>query len=712
MKAEKSNQLIFEKSPYLLQHAYNPVSWYPWGPQAFAKAQKENKPIFLSIGYSTCHWCHVMEHESFSDEETAKILNEFFVAIKVDREERPDIDSIYMSFVTATTGSGGWPLSVFLTPQQKPFYGGTYYPPQPRWGSPSFRDLLWSIHNSWTKQEEKARASGDEIVKAFFEKVNLKVASEIPLQPQILIKAYEQLEQNFDTQNGGFGRSPKFPMGHTLSFLLRYWKNNGEKNALSIVEKTLLSMAQGGINDQIGGGFHRYATDECWQVPHFEKMLYDQALLAKIYLEAFTATGNTVFADTARQILDYVLRDLYDSQGGFFCAEDADSVEQDAADDSHKKEGAFYIWSQGQLASLFESEEMAVINYYFGIEQNGNAILDPLGEFVGKNILHVKNSLEQTALYTKKSLTEVTNIVNQAKKTLFTNRLKRSRPYLDDKILTDWNGLMISSFALAGAVLQEPRYLAAAEKAVKFILENLRRTDGRLLHRYREGQAGILATLEDYAFFVAALLDLYESSFDPQYFKEALRLNQEMISLFWDANNGGFFLTPHDGEELVFRPKEVYDGAVPSGNSMAAHNLLRLYHFTFDAEYLHKAEAVFKTFYAELSLHPSGYTQMMMALQFYFGPVKEIVVAGEIKKQQGLELLDMIQRTWFAQKVLIVKTEMTKTLVEHFMPFTKLQQSPADATCVYICENQVCRTPIKDIKDLHKILNQVRYNPK
>ncbi|MCB9771113.1 MAG: thioredoxin domain-containing protein [Candidatus Omnitrophica bacterium] len=686
MNSQHPNRLGLEKSPYLLQHAYNPVEWYPWGPEAFAKAQKENKPIFLSIGYSTCHWCHVMEHESFEDEETAQLLNDHFVAIKVDREERPDIDSIYMSFVTATTGSGGWPLSVFLTPQTKPFYGGTYFPPEARFGSPGFKDLLWSVHSSWLKQEDKVRESGDQMVESLSQRVKAKSPSGQISTKEILTKAFGQLDQNFDVKNGGFGHSPKFPMGHTLSFLLRYWKNNDDKNALGIVEKTLIAMAQGGINDQLGGGFHRYATDAHWQVPHFEKMLYDQALLTKIYLEAYAATGKKIYADTARETLDYVLRDMRDSNGGFYSAEDADSLEPDADIEAEKKEGAFYLWGEDELRNILTADEFVVINVYFGIAKNGNAEFDPHGEFVGKNILHMKHSLDETAAYCKKSIEDVSSLIASAKVKLFEHRAKRPRPHLDDKILVDWNGLMISSLAMAGCILKDERYLQAAEAAAQFILRQLKNDQGRLLHRYRDHEAGILAGLEDYVFLIAGLLDLYENSFNQNYFDEALRLNREMVDLFWDKEHGGLFLTPKDGEQLILRPKEVYDGAVPSGNSLAALNSLRIYHFNFTENDLKNSEAIFKVFHDEVMAHPSAFTQMMMALQFYFGPVKDIVLEGDIKHGAGREMLDLIQAVWLPQKTLTVKeSENTQAVVR-------------------VCENQVCHQPVNNIKALQQIL--------
>ncbi len=704
MNSKKSNRLIFEKSPYLLQHAHNPVDWYPWADEAFAKACQENKPIFLSIGYSTCHWCHVMEAESFEDEQTAQLLNEHFVSIKVDREERPDLDSIYMSFVVALAGNGGWPLTVFLTPEKKPFYGGTYFPSQPRFGSPAFKDLLSSIHQNWFKDPQRVRLSSDEIVKTLIERTKPEGAADEMFDATILTKGYQQLAQNFDPQNGGFGQAPKFPMGHSLSFFLRYGNNHKQTDALAMVEKTLTAMAQGGLCDQLAGGFHRYSTDAHWQVPHFEKMLYDQALLIKIYLEAFVATGKGIYADTARETLEYVLREMRDVQGGFYCAQDADSLEPEYIGKGEKKEGAFYVWSVDELREILSPEEFKIACFHFGIEQSGNALADPLGEFVGKNILHIKHSLEETAVFVHKPLEEVICIIAASKKKLLARRENRPRPSLDDKILTDWNSLMISSFAFAGRILNDQRYLDAAENSAQFILKALKREDGRLLHRYRDGQAGILAGLEDYAFFVSALLDLFENTFDPQYLKEALRLNKEMLGLFWDDLNGGLFLTAKDAEVLFLRPKEVYDGAIPSGNSVAAHNSLRLYHFTFEQNYLQKSEAIFKAFYSQIALAPGAYTQMMMALQFYFGPVKEIVLCADISSLVGQEMLKTVTNAWIKQRVLIVKTPRTQKAIEELLPLTKGQSSTGSEALVYVCENQTCLAVINDINKLRNVL--------
>jgi len=526
----QKNRLAYEKSPYLLQHANNPVDWYPWGEEAFAKAKKEDKPIFLSIGYSTCHWCHVMEHESFENPEIARILNEHFVSIKVDREERPDIDNIYMQAVMMLTGSGGWPMSLFLTFEKMPFVGGTYFPPESKWGQPGFKDILSSINDLWKSDRKKALATGQAITETLEARSTREANSTMPLDEETLHAAYNYFQQNFDPQYGGFGQSPKFPSSHNLSFLLGYWKRTGEAAALAMVEKTLQDMARGGMYDHLGGGFHRYSTDQYWHVPHFEKMLYDQAILAKTYLEAFQVTGNQVYAKTAREIFDYVLRDMCDTEGGFYSAEDADSLpptgqgtNSSRSGQAHeKKEGAFYVWGYDEIKIILNEEEAEILNFFYGVLAHGNVRQDPHDEFGDNNILYIAKDLKKTAHQFQKETSDIQKILNKAREKLFLVRSKRPRPYLDDKILVDWNGLMISSLAFGSRVLNEPRYAQAAEKSTQFILTQLVRDDGRLLHRYRDGEAAILGTIEDYAFFIHGLIDLYRipghqpSQIDPQ----------------------------------------------------------------------------------------------------------------------------------------------------------------------------------------------------
>ncbi len=719
-----SNRLIREKSPYLLQHAYNPVDWYPWGEEAFVRAFKEDKPMMLSIGYSTCHWCHVMERESFENQEIAAIMNEHFVSVKVDREERPDVDQIYMAAVTAMTGQGGWPLTVFLTPEKKPFYGGTYFPPYARWGSPGFTELLKAIAHSWKTNRTSVVASSVELT-AMLQNHFTKSSEEQELSEIQLGQAFNQLKSHFDVTYGGFGQAPKFPMGHTLSFLLRYWKRMGNPEALSMVHQTLTMMAQGGMCDQLGGGFHRYSTDQYWQVPHFEKMLYDQALLARAYLEGYQATAQPFFAHVARQTLDYVLRDLRGSEGGFYCAEDADSVEsmddgrktrdegRGTRDDSSivhrpssivKKEGAFYVWTQEEIASSLGEQDTAIVSFYFGIETSGNAANDPHGEFTGKNILSLAHTIEETAQHFQKISIEIKAILDRSMEKLFVFRQKRARPHLDDKVLTDWNGLMISAFAFASQVLGEERYAHAAEQAADFILEKLQDANGRLLHRYRDGQSAIGGTLEDYAFFILGLLDLYEATFEADYLQHAKRLTDAMLDLFWDDTHGGFFLTANDAEELIARPKEIYDGALPSGNSVAVLVLSRMYRLTADHRYQDKIQAMFQAFAGALSKSPSAYPFFWMAFDFHLGPVDEIVFAGPRAEPEFSAMKQVVFKTFNPNKVLVAggNPEARFSEISQWIPLLHGKEHPQRLTA-YVCRGQSCQPPVFDSRELENL---------
>ncbi len=695
----KPNRLIGEKSPYLLQHAHNPVNWYPWSSEAFEKAKQEDKPVFISIGYSTCHWCHVMEEESFENPDIAKIMNENFVSIKVDREERPDLDQIYMQAVMAMTGSGGWPMSVFLTPDGHPFYGGTYFPPEDRWGRPGFKSLLLSIATAWKTQRQEMVQSSKELVETFRQRQAADTAAS--LGKETLDAAYQHLRGAFDSRYGGFGSAPKFPHSHTLSFLLRSWKRTHDAQALVMTEKTLQEIAKGGMYDQIGGGFHRYSTDERWFVPHFEKMLYDQAILAKTYLEAHQATHNPEYARVARETLDYVLRDMTDSAGGFYSAEDADSA-PDPVHPGKKREGAFYVWDDGEVLHLLGTETAEIVSAFYGIEKEGNVTQDPQGEFTGKNILYQRLSVQAAADQFKKSPQETEEILEEARQKLFAARGRRLRPHLDDKILTDWNGLMISSFAFASRVLQEPRYLAAARKAADFISTKMRRSDGRLLHRYRDGEAAIAAYLEDYAFFIHSLIDLYEASFDPDYLGQAKQLCAEMIRLFWDEKSGGFYLTGADAETLILRPKEVYDGAIPSGNSIAALDLIRMGRLTMEKEFEKKAESLMNAFANQVSQNPSSYSQLLIALDFAVGPSKEIVISGQARSEETAEVLRLLYQTFFPNKVVAFRpsNDAEAEKIISLVPFLARQKSVDGKTTLYACESYACKIPLTDLQEI------------
>jgi len=715
--AKHQNRLINEKSPYLLQHADNPVDWYPWGEEAFQKAVKEDKPIFLSIGYSTCHWCHVMEHESFENEEIAAKINEYFVPIKVDREERPDIDNIYMSAVTAMTGRGGWPLTAILTHDLKPFFGGTYFPPQPKWGSPGLMDILESVHKAWQDNREQLIQSSSALIESLKAKETSSnrgsVTAEQVFNKKILEKCFNQFSQRYDAQYGGFGGAPKFPSSHNLSFLLRYWLRTKDDRVLGMVEDTLTKMAKGGIYDHLGGGFHRYATDRYWQIPHFEKMLYDQAILSRTYLEAYQITKKDSYAQTAREIFNYVLRDMQYPDGGFYSAEDADSLDPDeyaqmTVDQTQpleKKEGAFFLWRHEEIQKLL-GKDAAIFNHYFGVQPGGNAHSDPQEEFTGKNIIFIDQDLKETADKFQLSPEQVSEILERSKQKLLSIRRLRPRPYLDDKILVDWNGLMISSLAFGGKVLDAPQYLKAASQAADFIIEHLIREDGRLLHRYREGESAIPGMIEDYAFFTNGLLDLYEASLDFKYLKLAHQLAGDMVELFWDEAQGGFFFTASDTKELLFRQKELYDGAIPSGNSIAALVLVRLSQLTLQNQWSEKLEQLFMHFAEEITQRPSVYGQMMIALDYAIGPSQEIVIAAQERDGMVEQIHDKIYDYFIPNKVILLRTtdKVEEKEIVALAPFVENQLPLGGDTTVYLCENHVCKLPVKEVDKFEELL--------
>jgi uncharacterized protein YyaL (SSP411 family) len=690
------NRLSGEKSPYLLQHANNPVDWFPWGEEAFARAKNENKPIFLSIGYSTCHWCHVMEEESFENAQLAQLINQYFIPIKVDREERPDIDGVYMSAVMAMTGQGGWPLTVILTPDQKPFFGGTYFPPLAKRGNQGLGDALTSVHQMWENNRERIMESSVSITEILQEQQNQPIGSET-FNDHVLHRAYEEYARNYDPRYAGFGIAPKFPASHNLSFLLRYHQRTGQRQALEMVEQTLTAMARGGIYDHLGGGFHRYATDQQWQIPHFEKMLYDQALLGRTYCEAYQATKKDFYARIARAIFDYVLTQMQYPLGGFYSAEDADSLDPD--NPTHKKEGAFYAWRDEEIHQELSQEEAALFGYVYGIKKEGNARQDPHGEFTGKNIIDQEHDEEEAAQHFQKSIVEVKEMLAQARQKLWRTRQQRPRPHLDDKILVDWNGLMIASLAFGACVLNEPRYREAAERAVRFIEGRLVTNEGRLIHRFRDGEAAIPGTLDDYAFLIAALLDLYEGTFEIRYLRWAHDLTEIMVRLFWDEEKGGFYVTARDGETLLFRQKEIYDGAIPSGNSVAAFNLARLADFTSNQEWAAMVEKIFKAFSATINQHPSAYAQMLIACDFLLGPSAQIVVAGFLSDPLTTKMFAGVYQRFLPRKVVIHRPADEASAQEtiSLIPYVQQQQAIKGQPAGYICANHVCRLPATDL---------------
>ncbi len=678
-----TNRLAGEKSPYLLQHAHNPVDWYPWGAEAFARAKKENKPIFLSIGYSTCHWCHVMEHESFEDPEVARLMNDSFVAIKVDREERPDIDNVYMTVSQMLSGSGGWPLTILMTPDKKPFYAGTYIPREGRFGQPGMLELLPQVAKAWSTQHDKIADSANKITSALQQASSGSAGGD--LGASTLSAAYRQLESTFDAQNGGFGTSPKFPTPHQLLFLLRYWKRSGDAHALAMVEKTLRAMRQGGIYDQVGFGFHRYSTDARWLVPHFEKMLYDQALLAMAYTEAFQATGKAEYRQTAREILTYVLRDMTSPEGGFYSAEDADSQGQ---------EGKFYLWTQSEIRQVLGAGAGPFIKAY-GVEDGGNFADEASGQQGNSNILHRTAAPSPAAAPS----------LEAARQKLFAAREKRVHPRKDDKILTDWNGLMIAALAKAGRAFGEPRYTQAAQRAADFILQKARKND-RLLHRYREGEAAITAHLDDYAFLCWGLLELYEADFDARRLQSALDLNRSMLAHFWDGQKGGLYLTADDSEELLTRSKEVYDGAVPSGNSVAMWNLLRLSRMTGQADLEARAARLERAFSAGVAQQPAAHTQFLVALDFAIGPSYEVVIAGKPQAPDARAMLRALNTRFLPNKVVLLRpTGQAAPPITSLAAFTRYQTGLKNKATAYVCLKGACRLPTTDINQMLSLLN-------
>ena len=668
-----SNRLINEKSPYLLQHAYNPVDWYPWGDEAFDKARAENKPIFLSIGYSTCHWCHVTERESFEKEDIGKILNEHFIAIKVDREERPDIDAIYMSVCQAMTGHGGWPLTIIMTPGKKPFFAGTYFPNKSVGGMPGLKDILTQIAAVWQERKNELIESAEEITKAVNTHLFSHVSGEVTAE--VLDKAFAYFMANFDPHHGGFGSAPKFPTPHNLSFLLRYWKTSGNNAALKMVETTLDAMYRGGIWDHIGFGFARYSTDEKWLVPHFEKMLYDNALLAIAYLEAYQATGNVAYANTAKQIFTYVLRDMTSPEGGFYSAEDADS---------EGEEGKFYLWTPLEVKDALGENLGSQFCRDFNITTEGN--------FEGQSIPNLIK-------------TGYVEGYEEARKTLFSQRNKRVHPFKDDKILTAWNGLMIAALAYGARVLDENKYIEAAEKAIAFISTNLRRDDGRLLARYRDKEAAYLGYLDDYAFLVWGLIELYQTTLKPTYLKLALDLSKDMLKYFWDETSGGFFLYGNDAKSLISRPKEIYDGATPSGNSVAAVNLIKLARLTGNPEFEEKNQQQLKAFGGSVAKSPSGHSHFLMAVWLNHTAGTDITIVGNRQASDTQQLLFVINNKFNPEAIITLKPlQPEESNLTQLAPSIQNKHAIDGKATVHVCKDYSCHQPVNDPRKLAQLL--------
>jgi hypothetical protein len=729
--SEHTNRLAHEKSPYLLQHAHNPVDWYPWGEEAFAKARRENKPIFLSVGYSTCHWCHVMAHESFESEEVATIMNREFVNIKVDREERPDVDRVYMTFVQATTGGGGWPMSVWLTPDLEPFVGGTYFPPEDRYGQPGFKKVLERIATAWKENHDKITEQGTNIVAALRESQSANTMPEGKIDAAILDAAYQQIDRSYDPKEGGFGDRPKFPRPVTLNFLTRFYardpKSDFGKNALEMALFTLRKMAAGGMHDHIGGGFHRYSVDRYWHVPHFEKMLYDQAQLAVAYLDAFQITGDGQYEAVARDILDYVARDMTCKEGGFYSAEDADSPvpvaavydrrvespEPDAA--AHRAplqktaEGAFYIWTKKEIdAALGDAAE--IFAFHYGVQTHGNAPegSDPQDEFRGKNILIERHTIAETAQRFKKSEKDAAKSLAHSREKLLAIRTKRPRPHLDDKIIAAWNGLMISAYARAAQVLDEPRYAEIATRAANFLRETLYDSSRKILYRnYRGDRSDIEGFADDYTFVIQGLLDLYEASFDVEWLKFATQLQEAQDRLFFDEKNGGYFSTSGKDASVFLRMKDDNDGAEPAASSVAGLNLLRLSQLRDDQKMAERATKTIDAFAATLSHFPSSMPQMLVALDYSLSKPRQIVIAGKKDAPETKALLKEVYRHFLPKTVLLLADggEGQKYLGEKNEAIRAMSMVDGKPTA-YVCENFTCRAPVTDPTTLRELLSR------
>ncbi len=705
------NRLAHEPSPYLLQHASNPVDWFPWGDEAFARARDEQKPIFLSIGYSTCHWCHVMEHESFEDEAVAAVLNEHFVSIKVDREERPDVDRVYMTFVQGTTGSGGWPMSVWLTPELKPFYGGTYFPPTSRWGRPGFIDILREISRVWGADRDKIRDSAESVTRQLLASTAQNESTAVPTA-DALARTVRQFRQSFDERNGGFGDAPKFPRPSELLFLLCEYARTGDADARAMTLRTLQAMALGGMRDHVGGGFHRYSVDAAWRVPHFEKMLYDQAQLTLAYVEAAQASGDRFFADVAGDTLAYVLREMTDSDGGFYSAEDADSVPpEDAAEGkTHKAEGAFYLWHAAEIDTLLGADA-AIVARRFGIQPDGNAPVDPHEEFVGKNLLYVAKSIEELSREFNMSGDEIRAALGRARMKMFQVRLDRPRPHLDDKVLTAWNGLMIAALARAsrlfrtrdGGEVAAAEYLAAAQRAARFIHERLWQDASKtLLRRYRAGRADIDGYAEDYAYLIFGLLELFQADPDADWLEWAVTLQRRQDELFWDDADGGWFSTTGRDPTVLVRMKEDYDGAEPTASSVSVLNLLVLSHLVDEPRWTARIERTLQAFGGRLEQMGRAVPMMSAALSTWIAGPRQLVLIGDADRQ--LERAAAVQYDPFAVTLSVTGAQQERLAA--LMPLVAAMQPRGSEAAAYLCRDFTCRPPVSSAAELQALLDQ------
>jgi len=694
-KTAGRNRLQYAKSPYLLQHADNPVDWYPWGDEAFARAKDENKPIFLSIGYSACHWCHVMAHESFEDPDVAALMNDAFINIKVDREERPDIDNIYMAVCQMMTKGGGWPLTIIMTPDRKPFFAGTYFPKESRGGRTGMVELVPRVKYLWQAERAKIDSSAEEITSILANMSNPVPGEE--LGAAVLETAYRQLAGRFDASYGGFGNQPKFPTPHNLLFLLRRYHTTGDPQALQMVERTLEYMRRGGMYDQVGFGFHRYSTDRQWFLPHFEKMLYDQALLAMAYTEAYQITGNEDYARTALEIFTYVRRDMTSPEGGFYSAEDADS---------EGGEGKFYVWSEAEIREILGQDEADIYGELFNILADGNFAEEASGHKSGANIPHLPKPIAEYARGKGMAEAELRERLEKSREKLFSAREKRIHPHKDDKILTDWNGLMIAALAKAAQAFDNPDYAQAAQQAADFLLSTMRPAGRDLLHRFRDGDAGIPGNCDDYAFLIWGLLELYEATFEVRYLEEALALNKQLHEKFWDSTSGGFYFSPAGADDLIIRQKEIYDGAVPSGNSVAMLNLLRLGRITANHEFEARAGRIGRAFFQQVSDMPSAHTMLISAIDFAVGATREVVIVGDPDAADTKEMLRALRRQYLPNKVVLFRSSDGGTgELADIAEFTSGQRSIEGRATAYVCRNYACELPTTDIKKMLEMLS-------
>jgi uncharacterized protein YyaL (SSP411 family) len=694
------NNLIYEKSPYLLQHSHNPVNWYAWNDETLKLAKHENKPIFLSVGYSTCYWCHVMERESFENEEIAGLLNKYFINIKVDREERPDIDRVYMTALQSMTGSGGWPMNMFLTPDLKPFYGATYIPPKEKYGRAGFEDVIEQINSLWKTKRQEIISSSEKIFDILNSRIKLKSSADINIDDGIFDKSFETIKNIFDYENGGFGIGNKFPRPVVLNYLLSLYNKDKNTEALDMVIFTLKKMCEGGLYDHLGGGFHRYSVDLLWRVPHFEKMLYDQAQIVNTLLDAYSVTGKKYFLNYATDSLNYVLSNLTDENGGFYSAEDAESAIEDSIP-NYKEEGYYYLWEKSQIEEILGKEYSGIFIFMYGIMHEGNTISDPHNVFKNKNVLYLSSDIYETSKKFDKQPEEIEIIIEECKKLLKDKRIKRPGPHMDDKILTSWNSLMISAFAKGYNITGNENYLNAAVKSADFIITKLWDNDNKILfHRFRDGDVRFSSGLDDYAFFVKALLDLYETTFDEDYLKNAINITDTAIDKFYDKDNFGFFDSDPDAADIILRSKDIYDGAEPSGNAIIIEDILRLSYFTGNEIYSEVAENSIKCFYNEIENLPFSSPQMLNNIIYLLQSPKEILFSGDFQDKQLIEMVKYIHGKFIPFKILLHADKKA----EEYSGFIKDIIKDYKSTRFYVCENKSCNLPVDNLEDLKKLI--------